>query len=817
MHKQEQTPRIAEDSRRPDGADAAAEGKPSRGHWRRLVLRIAAPLAAVIAVATGITGASTAYAAAEGSGVRLGGVFVGAYVTSTNGSNAFCAEPDGDNPTAEVPATRMTSLRGYLMQSTGHWVAPYANEQGLRMMNYVTATYGTLGAGDDWQNSQAAAVALSIWTIRGWEDGVVAGWVETIRGLAPEAVRSLADRFVSEAAGAVTARIVPPAEPSVTWSSEREAVVTVPVGYERFHAASGGRLVGNAPAGVAFANDGTTATLDPARAHTLSIESLPTLSSPRILPLELRAEWSQQLTRWPAELWGFQPGADASDQLLVVGGGGEVQSDAGVWTKTVAPTEPRAFEPIVTTQVAQAHLSPGDAYLDRVTFGIAPGSAAWPSYWADGAWHPRAVRATGTLYGPLAERPEPAAQVPDDPAPPIVGTAVVEAEQGAGTYDVPLDVPEARAAGFYTWVWEVDGEDQPDVIQTGTPEAWHVAGTYRFQDGFGLAEETHLRPMEFTITTALRETELPPGEATEDVITVDPGPGGWLRADGEPAPVTFRATVTEVDGIPVRAPRAPDGATVRATERVTVSSADAPITVPVDVPLRRSGGVTVQVCVLAEDQTESVRELVVEGCDDWGVPEESARIVLPRVMTVAQRSGLVGQTIHDVASVRGRVPQQSSLGFTVYLQPEVGAVKMDAHWRPVLSRSGVPERWTATELARLDAREKCLAQPVARTARVRIEGPGEVRSPDVVPRSAGMVRWVEDLTVEDPQDRSSVELHRGICGAAQETTEVRRAESELASTGGATWGALAGSAAVLLSGAGLVALASRAVRPRRSA
>ena len=771
-------------------------------------------LVAALVASCAVAAPTTAHAAAEGPGLRLGGVFVGAYLTSTNGSNAFCAEPDGNNPTAEMPAIEMTSLRAYRMQSNGHRVAAYTNESGLRMMNYLTATYGTLGSGDDWQNRQAAAVALSIWTIRGWDDAVVAGWVAALRAQAPSEVGALVDRFVTEAGTAtVGAKIVPPAHPTITWTSGTEATVTVPAGYERFRVESGGRFRGEAPAGVSYSQTATSATLDPSRAHTLSLESVPTLTSPRALPMTVRASWSQTITRWPARLWGFQPGADATDQLLVIGGGSEQLSDSGEWTDATAPTKAPAFAPVLTTKVERSRLDPDDGYLDRVTFGLGPGSAPWPRYWADGDWRPRSVRATGTLYGPLSERPEPAAEPPAERDLPIAGTAVVDADRGAGTYDVSLDAPAARAPGFYTWVWQIDGSEQGAEIQVGDRAHWHIAADYRFRDGYGLIDETHLRPMEFSIATALRDRELPPGGSTTDTITVDPGAGGWLEHAGAPVPVTFRATVYEVAGDPVRSAAAPADARVRAIERVTATGADDPLTVPVDVPLAREGGVTVQVCVLAEDQPAHVRDLVAERCDDWGIPAESARIVVPRVSTRAQPSGRVGSAIHDVATVRGPVPESSSLGFTAYLLPTAGAVKFDPHWRPILAADGTPERWSAAELARLDDDGRCLAQPVARTARIEVHGPGSVRSPEVVARSAGTVHWVEDLSVTAPDDGSRIELHRGVCGAAHETTRVTEPERLLSATGGALWGVFAGGAAALLSGAGLLALV-RCGRPR---
>ena len=748
---------------------------------------------------------STAFAASEGPGLRIGGVFVGAFITSNNSSNAFCVEPDGDNPSSEIPATVMSEFRGYLMQSTGHWVAPYSDEFGLRRMNYITSTYGTLGAGGDWQNDQAAAVALAVWTIRGEQDGVVASWVAGLKSQAPGNVQRLIDSFLTEAAAAVVP-VAPsaPTEPQVTWSDELHASVEIPRGYTEFHVESGGRLTGTAPDGTTYSASAKETALDPTKTYSLAIESLPAETSSRTHRLKVSAHWSQSVAQWPSRVWGYQPSADAADQLLIAGGGSVSVADEGVWRDTIRPRAGSEFAPVVTTEVTSRILGTDEPYVDRVSFGLDANSGAWPQYWDNGAWHPRAVRATGTLYGPLKQRPEEQTRVPEDSDVPIAGTAVVEAVNGPTTYDVQIDKPEETVAGFYTWVWNIDGLDQGSQMQTGDAEDWHLASDYQFQDAYGQAGETQLRPLEFSIRTALKERTLAAGGSTTDLITIDHGAGEWLTVEGKDAPITFRATIYEVDGTPKRAEDPPPSARIRATERVTVTNDDDPIVVPVSVPLARTGNVTVQVCVLAEDQEDQVRDLVVETCDDWGIPEESAHIELPKVTTMAQEEGVVGGTIRDEAKIDGLVPEGATLGFTAYLRPEVGEPKYSEEWEPLRNTSGETVRWTEEELSGLSSQERCLAQPVATTPRATVEGPGTYVSPAVVARSEGTVRWVEDLEVSRGKQESPLEIHRGRCGAVNETTRIVNQVAGLSTTGGASWGALGGATAALLTGGGFL-------------
>lgn len=583
-------------------------------------------LATIVAAGLVLVPAVPVQAAAQGPGVKLNGVFVGTYLTSTNGSNAYCIEPDGANPGAEIPAQQILTLRGYLMQSTGHWVAPYTDAEGLRRMNYIISTYGGMGPNTDWQNEQAAAVALSIWAIRGVEDKVVAAWVAGLRARATRSLQALVDRFITEAyARALPAVVEAPPAPEITWIDPDTASLTVPSGYEKAQIESGGQFVPASAEGVSYSADQRIATLKNGPSYTMRFERTPGVESARTEPVVLSASWSREATGWPSWLWGFQPAARDTDQLLLAAATPETISDSGEWRTESIDELPPPFKPLVRTSVLEAKLQPGDPYVDRVEFEMAEGSSAWPRFLQDGEWRFRRVRAIGTLYGPLLEQPTQTETVPTDQELPIAGTAVIEADSGPGMYEATIDAGAEPSRGYYTWVWSISAAEQGPEILTGDAEGWYLEPEYVFQDAFGIPNETHLRPMSLAIRTELAVHGLAPGESTHDTINLETGPGGWLTRDGAPVPIVLRVTSYLTDGDPHRSPDAPADAEVISVDRITAHGPGEQAPVAVTAPIDGSGGLTVQVCVLAEDQEEAVREMVEESCDDWGIPEESAR------------------------------------------------------------------------------------------------------------------------------------------------------------------------------------------------
>ncbi|SJN08636.1 hypothetical protein FM113_03640 [Leucobacter sp. 7(1)] len=130
------------------------------------------------------------------------------------------------------------------------------------------------------------------------------------------------------------------------------------------------------------------------------------------------------------------------------------------------------------------------------------------------------------------------------------------------------------------------------------------------------------------------------------------------------------------------------------------------------------------------------------------------------VKTNAVPTVKLGDPAHDVATVTGTVPDGARLVFEAYRQ------------------DGDTATCTADELV--------FASKV-----IDLDGPGEYASDEVIFERAGTYYWVETVTDED-----GTILHRGVCGAPDETTTVTDTPEEpvapgtpgeLAHTGGGDW------------------------------
>lgn len=131
-----------------------------------------------------------------------------------------------------------------------------------------------------------------------------------------------------------------------------------------------------------------------------------------------------------------------------------------------------------------------------------------------------------------------------------------------------------------------------------------------------------------------------------------------------------------------------------------------------------------------------------------------------RVKTNATPTVVLGEPARDVATVTGTVPEGARLVFEAYRQHSSEAL------------------CTAEEL-------------VFTSAVIDLNGPGEYTSDEVVFDAVGTYYWVETVI-----DNDGLILHRGLCGAPDETTTVTPVPEEpgkpgtpgeLAQTGGGGW------------------------------
>lgn len=153
--------------------------------------------------------------------------------------------------------------------------------------------------------------------------------------------------------------------------------------------------------------------------------------------------------------------------------------------------------------------------------------------------------------------------------------------------------------------------------------------------------------------------------------------------------------------------------------------------------------------------------VLVEGT--CGAPGETTVIseqpeqLTVRTMAVAEVT--LGEPAHDTATVTGTVPEGATLTFEAYRQ------------------DGETATCTADTL-------------VFASDAVPVDGPGEYRSEEVVFDKDGIYYWVETM-----HDRDGVLIHRGLCGAPNETTTVLpvpvtpppSGPPSLALTGGGDW------------------------------
>ncbi len=131
-------------------------------------------------------------------------------------------------------------------------------------------------------------------------------------------------------------------------------------------------------------------------------------------------------------------------------------------------------------------------------------------------------------------------------------------------------------------------------------------------------------------------------------------------------------------------------------------------------------------------------DVIAEGA--CGAPGETTIIIeQPEELTVTTKAVAevtLGESAHDVAIVSGTVPEGTTLTFEAYRQDDEQAT------------------CTPDEL-------------VFTSESIALDGPGEYASNEVVFEEAGTYYWIETL-----HDSQGTVIHRGLCGAPDETTTV---------------------------------------------
>ncbi|MBU5421206.1 hypothetical protein KQI48_00865 [Cellulomonas hominis] len=254
----------------------------------------------------------------------------------------------------------------------------------------------------------------------------------------------------------------------------------------------------------------------PADAPAVATETL-TFNGPGTLdsPSTLRASEAGYYT-W---VWSIKKASQSASVAQYIRG--DATHDFGL----VAETHIVPFTPTITTQVEDRYpeLATEDL-VDVLTFGVATG----PGWLAKQNGSPVETVWDGTLYGPFDVPVSEAADVP-------AGAQVYGHDQlvvdGTGTERLPATA--SSAAGFYTWVWEMDKARQPVESQPYLADS--------VQTAFMIEAETHSVKHPVSLTSMMVDFNVVQGGQLRDVITQSGFPdshtefrglGGW-EADGQ--------------------------------------------------------------------------------------------------------------------------------------------------------------------------------------------------------------------------------------------------------------------------------------------
>ena len=705
-----------------------------------------------------------------GNGVHIYGA--GAFII--NGKFVYCVEPWVRSGTSLPSFVSTEAIPGN--SSDGVSVATTSGAP-LRQITYLLTRYGQTH-----DNVQAAAVALAIWEIRGAEGRGNAGYAAEIskvhQSVGP-AVVSFAQQLRDEAAAWTTSISAGASTdtPGISVDAQQpyRGTVTVPVGTLTLSIENG-----------VFSDGSTTRTWGGAGA-----------------PLATSLTWQGQPPQSGG--WDRYYRVSFSGSYLEVppvvewGDGNGSQSTVSNEEPKVKPLQTgyadidTTWAPVVSSIVTSKFVSVGEQHSDDVIFAAAPASPGLSGTWrwrmaAGGReWMP--IKARVTAYGPYLTDPalNPSPEAPEGA--PVAATSsfttdVTRDHSTPQRYSFVFNEPILEQ-GYYTYKWDIDANDQDpaitgeDCLQPNAEAGCRVLPrNYFYSDGFGTAGETQVGKMDQGFSTKLSTHEIGITDSFTDTITL-PEMQNWLRDDaGNRMPLTLTGTAYLATGVELAqsvevAPDAVALATVRVTSDPGQNGqqlVSEPIRVPVATS-REFTHVTMRWCIVDEDQEPRARGFWTERCDDFGVPEESARIAHPQVRTEANPSALTEAPITDTAIVNGRVPEGSELVFELFKKPAVGDPKRDAQGEPTESA------WTQADIDALAGAPLCTEQNrVARTEAVQVAaGLGEdarYTSPEVRVADAGTYWWIESLTHRDDESGEETVLLAGLCGLANETTMV---------------------------------------------
>lgn len=710
----------------------------------------------------------------------------GAFIA--NNRLVYCVEievPSGDFPTDFRDTNIIPAFR-----KNGVSAGPISGDEYERM-SYIVGRYGQTQNG-----VQAAAVAVSIWKIRGRNGGneehhsSLDRVLRVLRANGGAEVDSLSNEFLAQADQWLHSLKNPVPRPNTpvirldanTTQTSYTGTVEVPEGTIDIQ---GHNAVFQNGERVAHWPDPGA----PAGTVLSWRASPPNNNWARYVPVSFSGNQVRLTTTYPLRYWS----APGSYQSLIEQPAPRQNRIVTALQTGIAHID-TAWNPQLSSTVESVYLQKGQQFSDTVTFwashpsGHKSGVWRWRETEGQKEWMP--VTARGTLYGPFLSDP---ALNPSQNAPlgsPEVFSVQITTDPNRDhsqpqTYSVRS--PQfAREQGYYTWKWDIYGSEQhPDLFRTdmceghATQECSVFPREYFYTDGFGTHSETQVVQMQAKYKTLISRQKVQLRERIHDRIRLEPL-DNWLRdSAGNRIPLTLTGTLYAVQEknfvrnrvVPASA-RVLHRSTVRADSKMNEQTLiSASVEIPVDLPPEYTH-VSYVWCVVDQDQVEGGRNFWQESCDDFGIPEESA--VVERPVTVTDAPKEVGRfnIARDSVRIDGFVPAGTFIRAKVYRKPEFQEL-----------RGKDPEKvWNAKDIARIGNDPYCtvdnlyaVSESETIPSRRYTKDDAPVLSAPVFFGHAGTFWWVEELVTT--LRGKEVVLARGECGLASETTLVKNPQA----------------------------------------
>lgn len=673
--------------------------------------------------------------------------------------------------------------------------APALSGDRIVQMNYILERWGQTS-----NNNQAAAVQLAIWELR--RSGSSADYQRLLNDYRSTwgSIASTADGYIQQAQNNAGGGggVDNPGDINVSWGDAYNGTVSLPAGTNS----------------VTLTNAVFSDTGSATRTFSGGLGSRTSFNWDGVPP---SGHWGDTYT---VEVNGTYLHETSASQVRIGNPGGTNNQRLVTHAPTVSETRPlqgqavdpsTVWSPVLTSEVPGLHVDKGENFADTIIFDVADDSNEWrwrATTGGDTQYAP--ITADGTLYGPFSYNPEdfPSATPPEDA--PVAATASVttSTSQGPGAYDVESD-ETAVDSGYYSWVWEIDFDQQDDGVQNpGDGFSPSLPENYYFTDGFGTVNETQLTRMDVEFSTALDRNEAAPGNLIDDVITPEISDEMFTTGpDGEIIPIHLTGTMYHMDEPQEQSYEIPEEAEVIGVYDVEITDPEQEV-VAEDMQLPYIEG---WITLVWEIDTDRSGELVEYFRDDFGVPSESALIAFPEVETLASDFVTVYDDAYDTAFVDGEVPNGTELTFELFARVDVGEPKFDEEGNVLYDEDGFVQRWTQEEIDEfltdsgivigepvldeegepvLDeegnpvliteehaAEAVCTASPIFNTRDnpIEVNEPGEYVSDGYRTVTGGTYYWVETLTWwpedEDPEGEGE-HFHVGECGIPNETTIV---------------------------------------------